>query len=330
MSTEAVQITPEASTEEVAPASGEVSSPAAAVEETEVPLGTTDGETETSAATADDEKKKDEKPEDKPAGWKAVEIAKKEQLRIARQRGEISVREEKIAQREQHHESQVQRMNAWATEVQRREHEVVAFQRAISEGDIETLERKYGLSYEKLTRNALEARDPAARLERVERAAQEREQREQQHHVQQAQVAQTRHDAQQLVTITEEYATEFPNLYGWKPERIAYEGIAVRDALMRQGHRPTYDYVLSILERTAKTERDHDSQRRTALEQRKSGQPRDAGSAGNAAMKGNSGSPATTPALTAKTAVVKATPPREKTEAEIDEECLAELRKLKR
>src|SRR5262249_39410107 len=140
------------------------------------------------------------------------------------------------------------------------------------------------------------------------------------------QVAETRNVAQTLVRIVDESADEWPDLYAWPPERVAQEGIALRDAYQRKtGRMPTYDTVLSRLQAQAKAEAQASLRRQSAIQQKRGGRASDAGSAGKAATKGESGAQEV-PALSGRTANIKATPPREKTEAELDEECLADLR----
>lgn len=315
-----------AAVHEGAPASGEQATeteqPAeGAVEET--PAEEMEQQSTETAAKPGEEKK----PEEKPAGWKAVELAKKEQLRLAKQRTAMETRERTVVEREQQFEQKVGELRAWHGQLQQQAARLETFERAINEGDLDVLEQRFGLSYESLTRRAVESRDPTGRLERLERERREERERNERERLTREQVEQTRHDAQQLVTIAEHYADEFPDLYTWTPDRIAMEGIALRDAEMRAGRQPTFDSVLGALQRRAKAEKDHEAQKRQSLEQRKRGTTSEAGSAGQAATKGTSGSPEQAPALTAKTSSIKATAPRPKTEEEIDEECRAELRR---
>lgn len=308
----------------------ETAAPTSGEQETTAPAEEAPAVEETPAEEQPAEEKKDEPAEEKkepPAGWKAVEAAKKEQLKIARARGELEQRETKIAEREQFFQNEVARLQQWAQGVQQKAARFERFERALEHGDIDTLEREFGLSYQTLSQRAVENLDPAGRVARLERELAERRQREEQERVTRAQVEETRRDASVLVQCVEQYAADFPDLVTWPPERVASEGIAERDAMKRAGRVPTYDAVLRTLQQRAKAERDYARQ----LEQRKSGQTRDAGSAGNADPKGASGSPTTTPALTGKTAGIRATPtPREKTDEEIDAECLAMLKPLAR
>lgn len=318
-------------TAETAPASGEQDSTAQSAPDDEAMAATPSPGVEAASSEADsaaEQKPDDEKKTEPPAGWKAVEAAKTAQLKLAKTRTELTQRETAIVQREQQFEQEIARANAWVSQMQQRESRIAEFERAVDAGDIDTLETKFGFSYAKLSARALEAMDPAGRVAKLEREVAERRQRDEQERVTNAQVEETRRDAQQLVAMSEHFVDDFPDLYTWRPERIAQEGIALRDATRRAGGVPTYDGVLRELQKRAKAEKDHEAQKRTSLEQRKRGTS-EAGSAGNADPKGNSGSPTTTPALSGKTAAIRATPqPREKTEEEIDAECLAQLRSI--
>lgn len=281
----------------------------------------------------DAEKPKDEKPkepeEEKKPGWKAVEIAKREQLKIAEQRRGLEAREQQIVEREQRFNAQIQRLQSFEGQLRQRAAFYEGFERALEDGDIETLQSKYKLNYETLTRHAIENGDPGVRAQReVERLRKEREE-ETRRATAQAQIQETRAIAHRLVQFVEESAEDFPELAAWTPQRIAREGIDLRDEMMRRGVNPSYDYVMQELQKAAKAEVEHAKKIQERLGQRQSAQTSGAGGAGKVDPKGGSGSPGT-PALSAKQAVERASPPKELTEEEKDELCLSQLRGLKR
>lgn len=255
---------------------------------------------------------------EEPRTWKAVEAAKKAQLQVARARTEVAQREQRIVQHEQHLQSRAQQLA-------QREASVAKLERALQSHDLDSL-LELGFDYEKATRRRLEDADPQARLNKLERDIKERDAENERQRVTQAQVQETRTVAERLVTFVEDGAEQYPELYAWTPDRVANEGLEIRDAYARKFRSmPTYAQVLGELQRRAKAEADAATQRRTTLEQRQRAKASGAGSAGKAGTEGKSGSP-NTPALLSATAAIRATPPRQKTEAEIDEECLAELR----
>jgi hypothetical protein len=273
---------------------------------------------------------KTEKPEDAKQKWKAVEAAKKEQIKLSGMRRELAHREQRIQQFEQHLDTRTKDLDARESRVQRLE-------KALSSRDLGELV-DLGFDYEGFTRRELERSTPDGRaklaLEEAQRIRDELEKKDKDRDAReraQAQIQETRRIAHRLVELVDESADEMPDLYQWAPERIANEGIELRDLFVqRYGKHPTYEQVMTELQRRAKAEADVRTQRVTTLEQRKSGKTSDAGGAGKADnTKGASGSPGT-PALSAKTAAERPSPTREKTEAEIDAECLAELRALRR
>ncbi len=323
--------------DEGAPASGEQQTEQT---ETSTEEGSTDGAaTEEGSDAAKTEAEGGDKPEDAKTGeekteerakWKAVEAAKKEQIKLASARRQLAQRENQVRSYEQHLETRAKDLDAREARVQRLE-------TALQSRDLGTLV-DLGFDYEAFTRAELERSTPEGRAklameeakrlrEDIEKKDREREERAKA----ERQIAETRAVAQNLVAIVDDGAAEFPDLFEWPPERIAQEGIGLRDAYFAQtGRMPTYAMVLNELQRRAKAEADVITQRRTTLQQRRSGNTSGAGSAGKADnTKGGSGAPGT-PALTAKTAAERPSPPREKTEAEIDAECLAELRNLRR
>jgi hypothetical protein len=278
---------------------------------------------------ADDEKAKAEATK-KAEAWQQVEAAKKAQVQVAQARRRL----EQDAERVRGYEAQLQTREK---QLDAREARVTKLEQALQSHDLDTL-IDLGFDYEAATRRALENSDPAKRIERLEReqrerderAKKEREERAKQEQAQAA-IAQTRRDAQALVQIVdEEGPTDFPELYLWQPERIAQEGIAFRDAYARKhGQMPTYEIVLTALQKTAKAEATAAEQRRSGLQQKRGPTSSDAGSARKADTRPNSGA-ANTPALSPTDAAQRVTPPREKTDAEIDEECRQMLRGLKR
>lgn len=277
---------------------------------------------------ADDEKAKAEAAE-KAKGWQQVEAAKKAQVQVAAARKRL----EQDVERVRSYETQ---LVAREKNLDVREQRVSRLEQALQSHDLTTL-IELGFDYEAATRRALEDSDPNARIARLERerkeeqerAKKEREEADKRTAAQRA-VEQTRIEAQNIVRFVEDAPEEFPELFLWQPDRIAQEGIAFRDAYVaRFGQKPSYDQVLSALQKTAKAEADAAEQRRTTLQQKRGGNTSDAGSARKMDQRPNSGA-ANTPALSPTTATQRVTPPRQKTEEEIDAECLAELRGLRR
>jgi len=195
--------------------------------------------------------------------WKIVEAAKRQQLEASRVIERAKQREDRAIQYES-------RLQSKERELAHREQRLSRFEKGIADHDLGVLQ-EFGYSYEKLTRHQLEANTPEgiakqaiARAEALERREHER----QQHQRLQDQIQETRRNADTLVRIVDESAAEFPDLYEWAPERIAHEGIQVRDALyQRDGRMPTYDDVLSILSTRAKQEVATREQRKARLQQ---------------------------------------------------------------
>lgn len=268
------------------------------------------------------------KPEAQRA-WRQVEAAKKEQVKVARARQAL----EQDVQRVRAYESQ---LDTRAADLDARESRLKPLEDALRNHDLQALV-DLGFDYDGFTRSRLDANTPEGiarraleenkklreQLEADKKAAEERDKA-------QRQIAEMRHVATTLVQLVEDDPTDYPDLYAWAPEKIAEEGILTRDAFFRANKRmPNYGEVLTILQKRAKGDADVRTQRTSALQQRKSANPSDAGSAGKVDAKGASGSPGT-PALTGRTAAERPSPPREKTEEEIDEECRAMLRGLRR
>lgn len=278
-----------------------------------------------------------EKTPEQQRAWAQVAAAKKAQVQVAQARAKLEQDAERVRTYEAQLEQRAQQLETQQRQLDQVQARVRPLLDALERRDLNALVA-LGFDYDAFTREQISANTPEAIAKRVlednrklreqlEKDKTEREQREQQ----QRQVTETREIANKLVEIVDTSADEFPELYQWAPERIAQEGLEIRAAVYRaQRQMPTYGFVLNELQKRAKAEADISTQRRTALEQRKSAKPSDAGSAGKAdPSKGASGSPGT-PALTGPTANQRLTPPREKTEAEIDEECLAMLRGIRR
>lgn len=291
-------------------------------------------------APADGEAKKDEaegdkKPEDKPADakadeqqrtWKAVEAAKKAQVQVAQAKRELAREVERV-------QDFARTLEAREQGLAQREAHVTKLERALQSRDLEALV-ELGFDYDGYTRRYLERQSPEGatraaneRIEKLEREIRERDQKVEAEARAARQVQETRQVAQSLVELVEDSPEECPELYAWAPERIAQEGIALRDAFFRKnGRMPTYDHVLGQLQKTARDEARVANERAAKLRQRSSGQASEAGSAGKVDSKAGSGGQ-TVPALTARTASVRATPPREQSEEELDEELKAEIRR---
>lgn len=309
-------------TETQAPASGE--QPAEGAEKDEA-----EGESK------DGEKKPDEPtPEAKRDAWKQVETAKREQVKVARARQELQTRIQRVeayeAELEQRHQSRTADLDA-------REARIRPLEEALEKRDLDAL-IALGFDYEDATRRHLENQTPqgiAKRAleenQRLRKELEEDRKKKDEAQRQAAQVAETRQVAMDLCQIVDTDPSIAAELYAWPPERIANEGLHVRAALFRakRGQMPTFGEVIDELERRAKREAATANERQNARQQKSRANPSDAGSAGKVETRDASGSPGT-PALTGDTANQRLSPPREKTEEEIDEECKAMLRGLKR
>lgn len=201
--------------------------------------------------------------------------------------------------------------------------ELARIKKVFAEKDLDGL-ASLGVQYPEWTRHNLQKDTPAAIAARavaeVEALRKERDEERQQAQLQ-AQIRESREVAHNLVRMVDEAADEFPELYAWPPERVAEDGERVRIAYARQhGKNPTYNMVLGHLAQVAKNEATVKISRLAQRESRTA----------SVLQQGN-GQPANkpnAPTLTNAAAATKATPPRPKTDAEVDEECLAQLRAL--
>ncbi len=317
---------------ENAPASGEHATSTEAPADADV---TTEGDAPKDEAEG--EKTEETAPEKTPEEqrhWRQVELAKREQIKVARAREELKRDVDRVQQYEQRLTSQFE---ARTRDLDVRESRVKPLEDALQRRDLSSLQA-LGFDFAAFARESMEANTPEgiarraqSRVEQLEKERIEDRQQAEARARHAAIIQAQRHDAQTLVEMVEGAPDECPELFAWAPERVAAEGIAIRDSFARQHRRmPTYDQVLAELARRARAEASVMQQRTTTLQQRRSGKPSDAGSAGkadpNRASKG--GNP---PALTSRTANERPpVPPREKTEEEIDAECLADLRALNR
>lgn len=281
-------------------------------------------------AEPEGEPKADDKPADaadpeKGKAWKAVEAAKKEQVKVARARQELGREVERV-------QDFARTLEAREQTIAQREARVSRLESALQSRDLGALV-ELGFDYDGYTRQWMERQSPDAAAKaaldearKLREEIAERDRKAEQQALSQAQVQETRRVAQQLVEIVDEEPTECPELFAWAPERIAQEGIALRDQIFRETRRmPTYAVVIERLQAKARAEASVAKEREARLRQRSSGQTSDAGSAGKVDPKAGSGGP-NVPALTSRTAGVRATPPRELTEEELDAELKAEIR----
>lgn len=339
------------STEEVEQATAEV---AAETGEEATPSAASDDPTSAATPPAEtkEEKPKEETPEqkaaresqEKTATWKSVEAAKKQHIQNVRLGEQLKTERSKVAEQSVRLEQQSAQLQRQAEHIQRQASEIRSFTRALAEGDsgqvLATLGRLRGVTpdeaYRQLTRAALEAGTPEGIARRssseVEALRRELRQRDEQE-LSRAQVNANRKEAMELVRHVDESPEEFPELYEWPPERVAQEGIAIRDQIMRAGGRVTYDEVLKQLSYRAKTEAEQAQARRTRrTQQGTNGATRPNGQQSQKAATNGNGHQADRPKAPntpqGVDAVKKATPPRERTEEEIDAECLSMLRGL--
>jgi hypothetical protein len=214
---------------------------------------------------------------------------------------------------------------------------VKPFQEALERKDLASLQA-LGFDFATLAREAMEANTPEgiarrtqAELDKIKADQKKRLDDAAEQQRRQQTIEATRRDAQLIVQVVESDPHACPELYAWSPERVADEGIKIRDAFFRRDKRwPNAGMIIAVLEKRARDEAAVQQTRTTALQQQRSANTRDAGSAGKADPNRTSvgGKP---PALTGSTANERPpSPPRQKTEAEIDAECLAELAALRK
>lgn len=297
----------EASSETPPPAEGEASSsdsaPAEEVEEGVQP----DKATKETAA----QKEEREKQELIAKRWKVVEAAKKEHLRVAAKQKELDAATSKLEQERQQFALQQQQH---ASMVQQAQHVLNRIAHIRANPTIEGL-RELGFDYMKLTTEMVEANTPEAIAKAAQAETQRiREEREQERQ----QIAINRRDADRLVQHAEDNEDLYPELVNMSPERIAQKGIALRDKhLQEHGRYPTYQWVIEQIHEEAKARAAKRAGGATKSETTQASTngtaPRATGATGK-------------PTLGNAAATTRATPPREKTEAEIDDWALAELR----
>lgn len=291
------------------------------------------GTTEAEGQKPEEEKPEPEKTPEQQRAWRQVEAAKREQIKVAKAREELKRDVDRVQQYEQRLTASYQQRTR---DLDARESRVKPLEDALQRRDLSSLQA-LGFDFAAFARESMEANTPEGIAKRaLERAdklekerAEERKQAEERER-QQASIRATRQDAQNLVAMVEEQPDACPELYAWAPERVAQEGIAVRDAYARQtGRMPTYEMVLNELAKRARAEASVQQKRQTSLQQKRSASTSDAGSAGKADPNRTSvgGNP---PALTNRTATERAPSTRELTEEEKDALNLAELRALRR
>lgn len=279
-----------------------------------------DAEVSSESPPAEEAKKVDLKEDEVKNRFKLVEAAKREQVKTVQLKKEA----ESLLQKASHIDRQ---LSARSSQLDAREAKVAKLEKAIADKDIDAL-KEIGFDYVDLTKDHLRRGTPEYIAEQAMKKAdalqkeltEERAQRDSQSKFQ-AHVQETRQVQENLVRFVDENEKDFPELAEWPADRIAEEGIALRDAFYREHRRmPVYDQVLEHLSAKAKREV---AARTARLQKRQGLAPSDSkqGTPGQQAIRPNGA-----PTLSGKDAATRATPPRELTEAELDEQCLAMLR----
>lgn len=305
----------EASTDATPPAPDDVSEPGSApVDEEIAPVVPTGKETPAQKAER-------EKTEQIASRWKLVEKAKAEHIRVAARERELTASTQRLEQERQQFALERQQHGRVVQEAQSIL-DVIA--RVRTNPTIQGL-RELGFDYTALTTQMVEANTPEA----IARAAQEetrqlREQIQQQErraHV----TAENRRDAQKLVAHVEENEELYPDLATYPPEKIAEDGIEIRDQHWREFKRPpTYQWVVEKMQEKAKAFEDA---RKARAAKRAGGTTSEATTQASTNGTGpRATGPTGKPTLGNAAATTRATPPRQPTEQEIDDWALSELR----
>lgn len=250
--------------------------------------------------------------------FKLLEAAKREHLKVAASKREVNRISDVLAQQKQMLD---QERAQFAARIERAE----KIEKALTSGDLDTL-AEFGLNYATATKGYLERGTPEAmakaamqRAEALEKQLNEERAQQQRQHLSMQQQRATQQQQQALVQLVDQHEEDYPDLYEWPQERVAAAGIEARDALAQaNGQTPTYEQVLELLQRVAKREAES---RKARLEQRQS-----RGTSNTKPVAGQTANRPGAPTLSNGAAANKVTPPRQKTEAELDEENLAALR----
>jgi hypothetical protein len=306
----------EVSTDAPPPAPGEASEsdPAPEIEEGVQP----DKAKETAAQKAEREK-----AEQIASRWKLVEKAKAEHIRVAARERELTASTQRLEQERQQFALHQQQHASLVKEAQGILDKIASVR---ANPSIQGL-RELGFDYMTLTTQMVEANTPEA----IARAAAEetRQLREQiQQQQRQAHIsAENRRDAQKLVAHVEENEELYPDLATYPPEKIAEDGIEIRDQHWREFKRPpTYQWVVEKMQEKAKAFEDA---RKARAAKRAGGTTSETTQASTNGNGPRATGPTGKPTLGNAAATTRATPPREMTEAEKDAWAIEQLRSLK-
>lgn len=198
--------------------------------------------------------------------------------------------------------------------------------------------RRYGTTYQGLTRQMLEANNPEAiaraalaRAERLENQLAEQRTQDQQRAMRQQQAAAVQREVHGFGAYLEEQAEAFPHAFELPPSvRDPMMEAVVRDYARKHGEGPSYEYVAAKVDERAKLLQDEQQQRREQRSRLKS----TPGSGATTTHRQNAQSPsaarAGTRTLSASDAATRASPPRRMTDEEVDEWALEQLRAARR
>lgn len=252
--------------------------------------------------------------------FKMIEAAKREQLKNAQLQRQIQQQHQQLTYHSQQMKFREEQLSA-------REAQIAKLERAMQTKDIEAL-GELGFNYIDFTKHHLEKTTPEYQIKLLQQKLEQQEQqraeelrRYQQSQQAESQIAEIRTIAQNVVNIVDNIAEEVPELYEWPPERIMQEAVTVRDEIIRRHQRvPTYNEVIEILAADAKREAGIRSERVAKRKTPSSSENK----SGNGQQAGRPGAPTLTNASTG----TRAAPPRQRTEAELDEELKAQLRSV--
>lgn len=275
------------------------------------------------AETAE-QKAQREKDEQIAGRWKLVEKAKAEHIRVAARQKELDASTAKLDQERQQFALERQ---THARVVQEAQGIVELVQQVRANPTIQGL-RRLGFDYSQLTTEMVEAGTPEALARAAHEEARRLREEIQQRDRSTASAAANRNDAQRLVAHVEQNEELYPDLATYPPEKIAEDGLALRDQHLQQHKRyPSFQWVIEQLQEKAKAFEDS---RKARAAKRAGGTPSE--EASQASVNGNgrqANRPTGKPSIGNAAVTSRASAPRQPTEAEIDEWALSQLRGLK-
>ena len=281
---------------------------------------------ETPAATEEtpavDAPPADETPEARADREAKARSAERVTRAVESERKSAALREEKRAK--QARERVASERMQLQREREAREKEQREYQEAIKKGGPAALKARLGMDYKDLTKTWIDESSPegqerariAQLLEENNRRVAELTQREQQRQVEANFVA--------IEGALESRAEEFPHAYAMSSKMFRGAVPAVAQMLINQGRQPTQSLVLKTLDELEKAEHTERETRRTALQKRSKTGP----SNGASSLPGSSNASRAVRTLTTQDGTERSRERSQKTEAEKDEEILANLREM--